>query len=238
MNLASIIIAGILLFLSVFCVALNSIMSANLASIIGGALGALATCALGLLAFWQNRQYKRLADEKNEQLERMMLTPECILIKAQPHDNVYQTSPILDVFMEESSTQAYCVLTIRTTNQPMIHLLVGEVLLREDGVGDDKKVIKYPRGSLASRRHEIEYLESNSEYRIGIQIPDSFSNAAVVCEVTLQYVSIYNYQYRKTLSFKYSPRSVNGYEIYPERVVVLPSAKAEKVECDNGTHEV
>lgn len=38
----------------------------NTASIVGGALSAIATVFLGLIAIWQNTRYKRLADETND----------------------------------------------------------------------------------------------------------------------------------------------------------------------------
>lgn len=195
-NTASKIIVIALLLLTILCIALNQFMSSNFASVIGGALGALATCALGLLAFWQNKQYKRLADEKNAQLEQVFFTPESILLKVRLHFNTYSTAPILDVMFGDNNSTVYFDMYNRSTSQPMIHLLVGEVVFQEDSL-DERRVLKYPRGQFKSSNQEIEYLDSNSEFRVGFQLPSDLTDTSVVCKVVLQYASIYNYKYQK-----------------------------------------
>ena len=236
MRIASVIITGMLLLLSVLCIVLNGFLSPNMASIAGGVLGALATCALGLLAFWQNKQYKQLADEKNAQMEQLLFTPECILLKVLRHNSAYQSAPLLNVIISDTDSPAYCVMVIRTTSQPVIHLLINEVTFRGDN--DLCKMRKIPRGSFAAETHEIEYLEHNSEFRVGIMMPSEYKENPTVCDVTLQYDSIYNIRYHKTMSFRYIPRQINGIEINPERVLVLPSRPAMKVEASNATHEI
>jgi hypothetical protein len=41
-------------------------MKANMASIIGGILSAIATVFVGLIGIWQNKRYKKIADEAND----------------------------------------------------------------------------------------------------------------------------------------------------------------------------
>jgi len=66
----------------------------NTASIVGGALSAIATVFLGLIAFWQNTRYKEMADEAND----VQVRPEFFVVYCSPDYENMRHIPTLSVF--------------------------------------------------------------------------------------------------------------------------------------------
>ncbi len=64
-----VIISIVIVFVvTVICCIIADELTPNRASIIGGALSAIATVFLGLIAFWQSKKYKELSDEFNDKI--------------------------------------------------------------------------------------------------------------------------------------------------------------------------
>ena len=225
-------IAAVLILVSVCCLVFADLMSSNLASIAGGVLSAIATFALGLLAFWQNKRYKDLADAKNDQIEKLMLTPDCIPLNARYGSSIAPPSQrqYLDVVVSHSGENKLCLVNLISTNQPMVHVCVNSVKYYEDNQPDTFS--EYMRGYFASTNHEIVFLSSFSEFSIQIQIPEKYAALTAICEIKLYYSNAYGRKFQKTIQIKLIPRRTDGYEIWHERAIICPSLQARLIEED------
>lgn len=65
-NDAILLVIIVMIISIILSLSFASKMEDNMASIIGGILSAIATIFVGLIAIWQNKRYKKMADEAND----------------------------------------------------------------------------------------------------------------------------------------------------------------------------
>lgn len=187
---------------SIACLIFANCMSSNTASIMGGVLSVAATTLLGMIAVWQNKKYKELADEKSRQAEELMFTPECWFWEVSSRSGfaVQRQKALTDITGENY------FLHFLTLNLTLIGISVSEMILRE----------KENRKNTSTLRFKgIEYSPSNfpmqqgcNDFEVEITIPDEFLSVNTICRVTLEYKNIYDSVVHKTVEFE---RTANGH---------------------------
>jgi hypothetical protein len=166
-------------------------MRTNTASIIGGALSAIATVFLGLIAIWQNTRYKKMADEAND----LQVRPEFFVVYRSPADKDYYNMPTLTVYprrcqwTKEAKDDILCFCKV--LNFPIIRI-------------KPKSLIYYIEGEMTDAYSEFDsqmednlILEKNSVFRIILKNYTELDNLYIEVE----YENIFGDTYRKAIEF-------------------------------------
>lgn len=159
----------------------------NCVTTISGLWSALATIAVGLIAFWQSRRYKELSDETNE----AMIMPE-----------VYQTTAFSDEFQAPfEEYRAYvkgefdkaenCMVSkpihLSFVRGPIINITVKDI-------GNSSKVLSYSQTSTVSLRDET------IPFNLVLSVPEEWmADGKAKLTATLSYENIYGIKYEKRI---------------------------------------
>ena len=168
-----VIIAIILLVLaSIICLGFANKMSSNRASIMGGALSVAATTLLGMIAVWQNKRYKELADEKSTQAENLMFTPECRLFDIYTNSQFSAYKQTASVLASHSPDY---YLHFFTLNLPMLDISTDEISYYEKGNEDHKQV--FSREKITFSIFSFSILESHTAFEIKMDFAETLKKS-------------------------------------------------------------
>lgn len=190
----------LLVLCSAACLIWANCMSSNAASIAGGVLSVAATTLLGVIAVWQNRKYKELADEKSRQAEELMFTPECRLFDVCNNSQFSVHKQI--AIVEEGRSQNY-YLHFFSLNHTMIDITVEEISYWEKA--NNRHILRYPHNKILFSNIHFTMFGEHNDFEININIPAEFLGVDIICRVTLEYKNIYDSVVHKTVEFERSP---------------------------------
>lgn len=188
-------------------------MTSNEASLRGGLLGAYATILLGLIAFYQNKRYKELADEMNDrtympELYKAVVTNEQLSMP----DKAAKNRVFFRVENEKSTKQLDCG-SFGVLNSPIIDFSV-------QSISNSEKAIKLV-GEKAS------YYQGDVGFFIFLTLPSDFLKPSSEYSVVFEYENIYGTRYQKNASFTLNSFGSTG------------NWKLERARrAPNGTHEI
>lgn len=188
------ILFAILLLVIVSVVWINQVneMTSNEASLRGGLLGAYATILLGLIAFYQNKRYKELADEMNDrtympEIYKPSSITESFESAVKDSKNIVR----FGVDSKEETKQLDCS-SFGVLNSPIIDLSVKSV-------SNSKKTLQ-----LVGRKMSL--YNKDVGFCVFLMLPLDFIEPNYEYFVTFEYENIYGTKYEKGASF-----TLNGY---------------------------
>ena len=183
---------------SFICYCKADTYSPNQASILGGILSAIATALLGIIAFWQNKRYKKLADDYNDKLsmpeifkaeslkERIEETTQATLNKYSFYSAASENRKIIDC------GSFSCI------NAPILNLYIESITY------DGKKIqMKEVPHSLLSRE---------ASFNIALHIPKTDDSYNGQFSLLFIYENIYGVKYRKNTTFLYTNNLCNNWK--------------------------
>ena len=184
-----IIIIGALIYASLVY---DQQKNGNFATTISGLWSALATAAVGLIAFWQSAKYKKISDETTD----AMLMPD-----------IFQTIAFSDEFaapFEQARpfvkgrldiTEGYKVskpIHLSFVKGPILNLTAKEIR-------NETKVLTFIQGDTVSLRDEA------ISFNLVLEVPDKWLADRTCLSVILAYESIYGTKYEKTILLSFNP---------------------------------
>lgn len=201
------LVLGGLILISVICI--FKCDSSDRATMISGALSAFATAALGSIAIWQNMRYKKQSDENAKRIEVLTRTPEIFFVKQV--NKVLQDVPY-EIITHEDDLSGKCdelYLLFSTAQHPVRQIMIEELTLSVLPDDDDSLVRKNFYYNI-----KLPYIKEQSNFLLGITIPDKYKNRPYEMSVIIRYCNIYNEKTIKKLTFrnKISNNSLSLYD--------------------------
>lgn len=180
-----------LLFLvgiSIACYVRANHFSANEASIVGGVLSAVATGLLGVVAFWQNKRYKELADEFNEraympELYKVNTVGETLHAMSK---SAYNSFFYIATEIEETATTIDCG-QFMVMNSPILNIGVESLMCAGK--------------SLLFLEQQHSLYATDAAFSLFLKIAPDFVKHQVPIKVTFHYRNMYGAQYTKIATF-------------------------------------
>jgi hypothetical protein len=175
----------------VISICLADKMRTNTASIIGGALSAIATVFLGLIAIWQNTRYKKMADEAND----LQVRPEFFVVYRYSTDKDYYNIPTLTVYpkrcewIKDARDDILCFCKV--LNFPVIRIEPQLLFYYKDGEMADVY------SEFDSQMEDNLILEKDAVFRIILKNKDELDKIFIEVE----FENIFGSKYRKTIEF-------------------------------------
>lgn len=184
-----------LIIITAVSLAYADCFSSEQASILGGALSVLATTILGVVAMWQNREYKKLSDEMTDR----MLMPELfrpqsinerlgILVPSAQNSMTYNVEGITDT--TELDCGAFMII-----KAPIINFRVES--------------IKNVNDIFVFRKHSHSIFSDNSGFSLKLNVPRKWVESGGSFEMLFSYENIYGMRYEKSASFSLGQGSSN-----------------------------
>ena len=210
-----ILVAVLLLVITaILCLICAKGMNENVASVTGGVFGVFATVLLGLMSFYQNKQYRELAEEKSRQAEKLMFTPECRLVEVKRNIAVDMQNTI--AIPNKLNKGININLVVSTINQPIIDFRVKSFCYYPEDNESQKTELPVFRAN--NNYNYLPFIKSDTQFYFNTLIPREYDRVSVICEATLAYKNIYDSKFEKIVKFKFFPRSSYG--------IVLPTDRA------------
>ena len=167
-------------------------LSPNEASLYGGVLGAYATVLLGLIAFYQNKRYKELADEMNDRTYMPEIyKPTSVSESFESAIKASKNIAYFGVDSKEETKQLDCS-SFGVLNSPIIDLSVKSV-------SNSKKTVQLIGRKMSLYNEDVGFC-------VFLMLPSDFIEPNYEYSVTFEYKNIYGTKYEKDASF-----SLNGY---------------------------
>ncbi len=171
-------------------------MNPNLATLISGIWSALATVTLGLIALWQNKKYKQLADQQND----LAFMPD-LYISTALSDELAAASSIVSFskvrgIIDDIETVTCQPINLWFLRGPILNLKVVEIQHREETwVCSDC----YPKS----------FRDENKPIFFVFDIPKNYSKENESFTAVLEYENVYGTRYQKKVPFSINVGSLN-----------------------------
>lgn len=186
-------LAGISLYYDYCC-------NQNCVTIISGLWSALATAAIGGVAYWQNKQYKKLSDDYND----LVLMPE-LYISTALFDRLSNKTVFTKVRGDIELN-----IPINVCAPIMLWFLKGPI------INIKVKEIRHGKGVfLCTNKDGQSFRDETVPFSLVLDIPLKSSNGAYNYIAVLEYENIYGTKYQKELEF-----SVEKDKSTPDNIVL------------------
>ena len=167
----------------------------NCVTIISGLWSAVATAAIGGIAYWQNKRYKQLTDEANDAMQM---------------PDIYRSTSYADehyaVFEQyRAHIKGYIDMNSGYRWSQLIHLFFvrGPILnLYIKSIECNSDVLQCISTETISMRDEA------TPFNLSFEVPSDWLKRDNVITVTLRYENIYNVQYEKNLKITLYPEDL------------------------------
>lgn len=194
-------------FLAIKTIQYDISVNGNCATAISGLWSAAATLGIGLIAYWQNQRYKKLADEAND----LAFKPEIFIPDAILDQRKAMSGSMFNT-IEAKIPDKECISMNRIFFQgirlPIIQLSVLRVVIDDKHYGYNSKSLT---------------ITDNSPYfSIGFDIPEEFHKNKIKCMAELMYKNIYGNFYSKKVFFTVNPEDKNPHDVRVKRAERIP----------------
>ena len=187
----------IILVGSIICYCKADTYSPNQASILGGILSAIATALLGIVAFWQNKRYKQLADDYNDKLSM----PEIFKAESLKEKIEETTQATLNKYSFYSVASENGKLidcgSFSCINAPILNFYIESITY------NGKKI------QMKEVPHSL--LSKEASFNICLHIPKTDSSYNGQFSLLFVYKNIYGVKYSKKASFLYTNNLCNNW---------------------------
>lgn len=185
-------------FLAIKSVQYDIATHKNWVTMLAGFWSAGATCVLGGIALWQNKNYKKQAEENNTRLEALTIMPECYLdsVSSEMKGDMFRAD--LTVIPEDPSYTKY-LLSFTALN---LHLFKFKIESINVFYKDKDKVIT-EIVKLRSYSSNISFLEPYRNFSVQTGVPKKIiqKNKDIEVKINFAYENIYQDQYLKEVKF-------------------------------------
>lgn len=163
-------------------------VNGNAVTVISGLWSAGATIGLGIIAIWQNKRYKLLADKFNEKMEEISVMPEVYISNCVSEPSFVIGSA--NSGMSGKSTKI--TVRVHILNFPVINFFRYGYSIKND---DDKEVysfIEKDQGGVAER---VTSLYSKQHFTYSFFLPNGYDGN--MCRIEFRYRDMYGHLYSK-----------------------------------------
>lgn len=196
----------------------------NVFTTISGWISGFATIILGIIALFQNEQYKLQSDLSNERIEELTVKPE-VIIDHYVSFKAESSLPLLIAAPKASYADNY-FFKLKTLNLPVICFTVRSISIYDSSSNIIKR---YAGDGLLCNMHDITLCESYSEFYLEISIPSEYKDIDIKAEIELCYENMYFMRYTKTISFDRfgttSSSQENLYNLLVSKAVIFKEAQ-------------
>ena len=182
-----IIMTVIAVLMALVCCVLAPTWNPNVATIISGLWSAVATAAVGAIAYWQNKQYKMLADRLDEKEK----APEFFIptIATDVSSFVQHTFNKISAHGEDHNGMCF-ERKFTIIDKPVLHLRPVDIVIDSN---------KYPLR--VDGESEINVYKVNDSFEIKFDRLRVMDDGVYPCRIGLAYENIYGDRYIKELEF-------------------------------------
>lgn len=177
----------IVIILAVLSLLYDYHKNGNCVTMIAGLWSALATLAVGVIAYWQNKRYKQLADQQND----LAFMPD-----------LYTSSALSDVISASTSSWPSKVrgsidgIRVIKCNPIKLWILKGPII--------NLKVVEIWHGQkhwACCENGELSYRDESKPFNLVLDIPAELDKKSNSFTAILQYENIYGTRYQKNIDF-------------------------------------
>lgn len=190
-----VLVLVIIVLLAIISAIYDSSVNSNWVTMLAGFWSAGATCALGGVALWQNRNYKKQAEENNRRLEELTIMPECCLKSIDYRDTHFMGS---DLYMrpKDGSMKNYDI-EFTNLSLPILQFAIDKVTI----INKQTNCIEEEVTEFKHTKKDISILGQFESYTITIGINNNHFNKDITIKMLFTFKNVYQDRYYKEINF-------------------------------------